>query len=223
MRSDGESAVAKALVSGQILDTDTVQTLLPRLTTQDALLQWSRHLIDTLQDILVGKRSQTISPNAIVGGVCQPPCGGGAAGPPGPQGPTGPAGAQGPQGATGAQGVAGPQGPKGDTGAQGPQGPTGATGAQGPQGVAGPTGPQGAKGDPGAQGPAGPTGATGPQGPQGATGPQGPAGPPSSVAIGLTAPVTPTVGQLWWRSDSGNMFIYYDDGNSQQWVPVRGS
>jgi len=44
-----------------------------------------------------------------------------------------------------------------------------------------------------------------------------------SVSIGLTAPGSPIVGQLWWRSDTGNMFIYYDDGNSQQWVPVRGS
>ena len=150
--------MAKVLVSGKISDTDTIQALLPRLTTQDALLQWSRQLIDTLQDILVGKRSQ-ISPNAIVGGVCQPPCASGSAGPPGPPG---------------APGI---QGPAGSTGSPGPAGPTGSTGP------AGPTGP------PGTTGSTGPPGSTGPQGPTGSTGPAGPTGPagqgvPAGGAVG---------------------------------------
>src|SRR5262245_48525976 len=39
--------------------------------------------------------------------------------------------------------------------------------------------------------------------------------------VGLTPPATPQVGQLWWRSDpDGNLFIYYDDGNSKQFVPA---
>ena len=38
---------------------------------------------------------------------------------------------------------------------------------------------------------------------------------------GATPPATPQVGQLWWRSDpDGNLFIYYDDGNSKQFVPA---
>src|SRR5215475_14359443 len=38
---------------------------------------------------------------------------------------------------------------------------------------------------------------------------------------GPTPPATPQVGQLWWRSDpDGNLFIYYDDGNSKQFVPA---
>ena len=41
------------------------------------------------------------------------------------------------------------------------------------------------------------------------------------ASIGTTAPTTATVGQLWWRSDSGKLYIYYDDGNSKQWVPVN--
>jgi len=40
------------------------------------------------------------------------------------------------------------------------------------------------------------------------------------VSIGTTAPTAPTVGQLWWRSDTGRMMLWYDDGTSQQWVPV---
>jgi len=38
--------------------------------------------------------------------------------------------------------------------------------------------------------------------------------------IGPLPPPSPTVGQFWWRSDTGRLFIYYDDGTSQQWVPA---
>jgi len=102
-----------------------------------------------------------------------------------------------------AAGQPGPVGPQGPTGPTGPQGATGATGAQGPQGV------QGA------------TGAQGPQGVKGDTGATGPQGPPGVASISASAPVAPTVGQLWWRNDLGKMYIYYDDGTSQQWVPVN--
>jgi hypothetical protein len=44
---------------------------------------------------------------------------------------------------------------------------------------------------------------------------------PTYAAIGTTAPAAPQVGQLWWRSDSGRLFIYYNDGTSSQWVPVN--
>jgi hypothetical protein len=136
----------------------------------------------------------------------------GAKGDTGAQGPVGPIGPQGAKGDTGAQGSPGPQGPIGNTGATGPQGPIGNTGAQGPQGPVGNTGaqgPQGVKGDTGAQGPVGATGATGPQGPAGA-----------NIFIGTAPPASPAVGQMWWKSDDGVMYLWYDDGTSQQWVPA---
>lgn len=40
----------------------------------------------------------------------------------------------------------------------------------------------------------------------------------AGVWIGDTAPSNPTHGMLWWESDTGNSFIYYDDGSSGQWV-----
>ena len=40
------------------------------------------------------------------------------------------------------------------------------------------------------------------------------------VAIGTTAPGSPVAGQLWWRSDTGRLMIWYNDGTSQQWVPA---
>jgi hypothetical protein len=39
------------------------------------------------------------------------------------------------------------------------------------------------------------------------------------MAIGDSPPASPVVGQTWWQSSSGNSFVYYDDGNSLQWVP----
>jgi len=33
-----------------------------------------------------------------------------------------------------------------------------------------------------------------------------------------TPPASPTDGTLWWNSDDGNLKVYYDDGNSLQWV-----
>jgi hypothetical protein len=136
----------------------------------------------------------------------------GATGPQGPEGPVGPQGEQGPQGA------------KGDTGeASTVPGPSGPQGVQGPPGPVGPEGPKGDPGIQGTQGPEGPAGPTGPIGPGGPPGPQGPVGPPGAMVmyIGDTPPASPIVGQTWWESDTGNMFIYYDDGNTTQWVPAH--
>ena len=172
----------------------------------------------------------------------------GPAGPAGPAGPTGLTGATGPQGA--ASTVPGPVGPQGP---QGQQGVTGATGATGPAGanstVPGPVGPKGDTGAQGAQGTTGNTGATGPQGiqgPIGLTGPQGPQGiiaeaptdgqqyarqssawsvvvKPTPVVISATAPASPSVGEFWWASDIGQLFLWYDDTTSQQWVVANNS
>lgn len=36
--------------------------------------------------------------------------------------------------------------------------------------------------------------------------------------IGDTAPPTPKHGQLWWESDTGKLFVWYEDADSGQWV-----
>jgi Chaperone of endosialidase len=43
--------------------------------------------------------------------------------------------------------------------------------------------------------------------------------PPNTVIISDTAPTSPEVGMLWWDSIGGQLYVYYDDGNSAQWVP----
>jgi hypothetical protein len=141
----------------------------------------------------------------------------------------------------GATGPQGPQGPPGAIGAQGPQGdigPTGPAGLPGTDGAMGPMGPAGA--DSTVPGPPGATGPTGPQGPTGPTGPQGPgiAEAPtdgqlygrksaawsvvsaggSSVTVGDTAPSSPKAGDLWWDSVGGQLYVWYTDANSSQWV-----
>ena len=169
---------------------------------------------------------------------------GGTAGPPGPQGPPGATGPQGPQGvpgptgATGAQGNPGPAGPDGAQGPQGIQGLPGPTGPSGPQGTQGPQGPQGATGATGpastVPGPAGPTGATGPQGPP--SFPDAPSdgktygrnnaawtqvtssGGGTSVLVSDTPPTGAPDNSFWWESDTGLLYIKYNDGNSSQWV-----
>jgi hypothetical protein len=40
----------------------------------------------------------------------------------------------------------------------------------------------------------------------------------ASVSTSGTAPGSPADGDLWWDSDLGRLFIYYDDGSSSQWV-----
>ena len=161
----------------------------------------------------------------------------GATGPQGPVGPVGPMGPQGPQGVKGDTGadstVQGPAGPPGPIGQQGDEGPIGPVGPEGPVGPVGPAGPKGDEGPMGPQGPQGipgPAGITGPQGPQGAdstvpgpVGPQGPAGPMGGqvMFIGDGPPLSPVHGQTWWESDTGNSFVFYNDGNTSQWVPLH--
>jgi hypothetical protein len=47
-------------------------------------------------------------------------------------------------------------------------------------------------------------------------------GVPVTVHVGDSPPASPALGQLWWESDSGNLFIWYADGDSAQWVQVSG-
>jgi hypothetical protein len=61
---------------------------------------------------------------------------------------------------------------------------------------------------------------------QGPPGPQGAAGAPGGPACtsGPTPPSSPVANQLWFNTDAGQgggiLYVWYDDGNSQQWVPV---
>lgn len=45
---------------------------------------------------------------------------------------------------------------------------------------------------------------------------------PPGTAISDTPPVSPQPGQMWWESDTGRLYIWFDDGTTQQWVQVNG-
>ena len=79
------------------------------------------------------------------------------------------------------------------------------------------TGAQGATGSTGAQGG---TGSTGAQGAQGAAGSGGSGG--ANVSVSSNPPGSPSGGDLWWDSDVGELFIYYADTDSNQWVETSG-
>ena len=42
----------------------------------------------------------------------------------------------------------------------------------------------------------------------------------ATVYIQDAAPSSPSAGNLWWQSSTGTLFIYYNDGNSSQWVAI---
>ena len=45
----------------------------------------------------------------------------------------------------------------------------------------------------------------------------------ASVTVSDTAPVSPNVGDLWWDSVGGQLYLRYNDGNTTQWVPAVNS
>ena len=92
----------------------------------------------------------------------------------------------------------------------------GPPGNQGNPGNPGPPGPPGTDGDDGNPGPPGPASTV--------AGPPGPPGPPGVAGLDIseTPPTSPApvAGDLWWESDTGHLYVYYDDGDSSQWVAV---
>ena len=138
-------------------------------------------------------------------------------------------------GAKGEPGQKGEKGQKGEvglTGAQGDKGvkgePSTVAGAKGQKGEDGLKGSTGANGDKGAKGePSTVVGPKGDKGDKGVTGAgtKGEKGAGSSVTIGVSPPTTPTPvpGDMWWDSDDADLHVYYNDGNSSQWVSVTSS
>ena len=42
----------------------------------------------------------------------------------------------------------------------------------------------------------------------------------ASISIGDAPPASPTQGTGWWDSAGGQLYLWYNDGNSSQWVPA---
>ena len=52
----------------------------------------------------------------------------------------------------------------------------------------------------------------------GSGGQSGGSGGGARVSVGDTAPASASSGDLWWKSNEGNLKIYYSDDNSSQWI-----
>jgi hypothetical protein len=143
----------------------------------------------------------------------------GAQGSQGVQGAQGGQGVQGTQGIQGLQGTEGSQGVQGLQGLQGTAGFVGSNGAQGIQGIQGVTGSQGSNGSTGNTGSTGAQGIQGLQGIQGTQGIQGLKG--TKISHSENPPSSPNVNDLWWNSSDAVLMIYYDDGDSTQWVSAN--
>jgi hypothetical protein len=52
----------------------------------------------------------------------------------------------------------------------------------------------------------------------GIKGADGSGGGVSSITTADVPPPAPRDGDMWWKTDTGVMYVYYDDGDSQQWV-----
>lgn len=50
---------------------------------------------------------------------------------------------------------------------------------------------------------------------------EGSIGAPGNLSMADTPPPSPQSGQMWWESDSGNLFGWYNDGDSSQWVQIN--
>jgi hypothetical protein len=51
----------------------------------------------------------------------------------------------------------------------------------------------------------------------------GAGGSGASVTVSDTAPSSPSAGALWFNSTNGTLSIYYNDGDSSQWVVTSGA
>jgi hypothetical protein len=69
----------------------------------------------------------------------------------------------------------------------------------------------------GSAGSVGFTGSTGSIGYTGSSGTGG-GGGGASVTVSATAPVSPANGDMWWNTEIGTLLIYYNDGDTSQWV-----
>ena len=54
----------------------------------------------------------------------------------------------------------------------------------------------------------------------GPPGPQGPKGDAVRVIMQDVAPAAPVPGDLWFNTNNGQLYAWYDDGSSKQWVSI---
>ena len=51
----------------------------------------------------------------------------------------------------------------------------------------------------------------------------GSSGTEAVVYIGTTAPTSPIAGKFWYKSDEATLYVYYNDGDTSQWVGITAT
>jgi len=115
-------------------------------------------------------------------------------------------------------GAAGITGPAGYAGSSGTTGNVGYTGSAGSAGSAGTTGYTGSTGSTGTAGSTGYTGSAGTAGSLGYTGSRG----TTAFTAGNTAPASPGLGDMWYRTTNDALYRYLNDGTTSYWIDVTG-
>jgi hypothetical protein len=103
------------------------------------------------------------------------------------------------------------------------QGPGGLSGSSGTSGTSGTRGTSGTSGTSGGIGPAGTSGTSGLPGTSGTSGTNGTSGTSGTFSFYFqnTAPVgVILVGSLWYHSETGLLYVYVNDGDTNQWVEI---
>ena len=95
---------------------------------------------------------------------------------------------------------------------------SGAAGITGPAGYAGSSGSAGTTGYTGSAGTLGYTGSAGAAGNIGYTGSRG----TTAFTAGNTAPVSPGLGDMWYRTTNDALYRYLNDGTTSYWIDVTG-
>ena len=44
---------------------------------------------------------------------------------------------------------------------------------------------------------------------------------PTETSFSANPPASPSAGEMWWCTEDGNLYIYYQDVDSAQWVPAK--
>jgi hypothetical protein len=119
----------------------------------------------------------------------------------------------------GSVGYSGSIGNPGYTGSQGFWGSNGYFGSVGYSGSKGDSGYSGSKGTDGVIGYWGSVGYTGSIG----AGYTGSTGTTAILYTSTTAPASPVAGTFWYKTDEATLYVYYNDGDSNQWVGVTAA
>ena len=128
------------------------------------------------------------------------------------------------------QSVKGQKGQDGETADKGQKGQKGEEGQKGQKGIGekgqkGEVEAEGNKGQKGEQNDKGQKGDSvkGEKGQKGQKGQAGQKGSGQTISISTSPPGSAAAGDLWWDSDDADLHVYYDDGDSSQWVSITTS